>query len=341
MYINYRSVGDMNESLIKNLYKFPHDIDLVVGIPRSGMLPANLLALYLNKPFTDIDSFIEGRIYSSGERGAYIDRSKSQKVLVMDDSISSGNALNKARTKLQSFINENSKVEILFGTVFATSNSKHLIDYYCELIDGARIFQWNLFHHGMIEHEIFDIDGVLCPNPPVDDDGPKYLEYISNAPVLYKPTVKIDHIVSCRLEKYRTVTEKWLADNDIKYNKLTMLDFKTKEERIAWGKHGEYKGKIYKESDDVLFMESSLSEAKEIFRISHKPVFCIENFMMINDESTYNKLKTKANIKLKSSIMWRALRRVYHIIIKQHETTITLCRCLKRRIDSYGDCPSY
>ena len=35
-----------------------------------------------------------------------------------------------------------------------------------------------------------------------------------------------------------------------------MLDFKTKEERQAWGKHGEYKGHIYRKSDNILFVES-------------------------------------------------------------------------------------
>lgn len=307
----------MNEALIKSLYKFPHDIDLVVGIPRSGMLPANLLALYLNKPFTDIDSFINGRIYSSGERGAFIDKSKSSKVLIMDDSINSGNALHKAKTKLADFIKQNPQIELQYGVVFATSKSKNLVDYYCEVIDGTRIFQWNLFHHsGIIPQSIFDIDGVLCPNPPIDDDGPKYLDYISHAPVLYKPTVVIDQLVSCRLEKYRKVTEDWLAQKGIKYNKLTMLNFKTKEERMAWGKHGEYKGIIYRNSNDILFVESSLAEAKQIFAVSKKPVFCIENFMMINDESSFNKAKTALNRRVNSTILYRGLRKVYHILKK-------------------------
>ena len=48
--MNYRSFADMNNDLVRNLARFPHDVDLIVGIPRSGMLPANLLALYLNKP---------------------------------------------------------------------------------------------------------------------------------------------------------------------------------------------------------------------------------------------------------------------------------------------------
>ena len=317
MYLNFRSVGDMSKAILSNLSRFPHDIDLVVGIPRSGMLPANLLALYLNKPFTDIDSFIEGRIYSSGERGAFIDKSKSSKVLIMDDSICSGNALQKAKAKLGDFTERNPQIKLLFGVVFATTKSKELVDYYCEIIDGARIFQWNLFYHsGIIPQSIFDIDGVLCPNPPIDDDGPKYLEYISNAPILYKPTVKIDQLVSCRLEKYRKITEKWLSNNGITYNKLIMLNLKTKEERIAWGKHGEYKGKIYKNSNDILFVESSLSEAKEIFAISNKPVFCTENFMMINKKPSSNKVKTSIYRKYSSTKLYRGLRKIYHILKK-------------------------
>lgn len=90
----------MNTAIISNLYKFPHDIDLIVGIPRSGMLPANLLALYLNKPYTDIDSYCNGVIYSSGERKRLVDKMKTNKVLVIDDSISGGGAVEKVKKKI-------------------------------------------------------------------------------------------------------------------------------------------------------------------------------------------------------------------------------------------------
>ena len=293
MYINYRSISDLNETLIKNLHKFPHDVSLIVGIPRSGMLPANLLALYLNKPFTDIDSFIEGRVYHCGERGTFIHKNETEKVLIVDDSIASGNALNKAKEKLRPFLIAHPNITILYAAVFSTKNTDNMVDIFCENIEGNRIFQWNLFHHaGYIPLSIFDIDGVLCPNPPIDDDGPLYRDYIANAPVLYKPSLRIDKLVSCRLEKYRTLTEDWLARNGIEYNELHMLQFNTKDERIQWGKHGEYKGIIYKKSNDILFIESSLQEALDIFKVSKKPVFCIENFKMINDESYMNQVKS-------------------------------------------------
>ena len=60
--------------------------DLIVGVPRSGMFPANLLALYLNLPVTDIDSFRNGHIYQTGERGKTFNMNNIHNVLVVDDS---------------------------------------------------------------------------------------------------------------------------------------------------------------------------------------------------------------------------------------------------------------
>ena len=42
----YRNIADLNRVILKRLNILPRDFDLIVGIPRSGMLPANLLALY-------------------------------------------------------------------------------------------------------------------------------------------------------------------------------------------------------------------------------------------------------------------------------------------------------
>lgn len=279
MNINYRSISDLNEALLRNLHKFPHDVDLIVGIPRSGMFPANLLALYLNKPYTDIDSFIEGRIVSCGERSALMSSSKSKKIIIIDDSINLGHALKKTKEKLKVL---ESQYSFIFSAVYGVESSIGLVDVICEVVEYPRVFQWNIFHHPtIIPNSCFDIDGVLCEDPPIDDDGPIYEEYIKNAIPKYLPTVEIDTLVTCRLEKYRKITEEWLSQNNIRYKKLIMLDFKTRQERITWGKHGEYKGNVYKTSSCVLFVESSLKQAIEIAKISDKCVFCTETFEMI------------------------------------------------------------
>lgn len=276
----YRSLSDLSNLVRENIYKVPHDIDLVVGIPRSGMLPAMMIALYLNKKVTDLESFIEGRVFEAGERTRYIQEQQFRKVLIVDDSVCSGNAIKKAKQKLQSVAD---KYELIFLAPIIRSEGKDLVDIYFEIIDDARIFEWNLMHHSYLQTACVDIDGVLNVDPKVDDDGPLYREFLKNAAPLFVPTAPIGALVSCRLEKYRTLTEEWLEKYHIQYGTLVMLPFATKSERVAWGKHGEYKAEYYKSREDLdLFIESSKEQARIIADISQKPVICIEtNTLMI------------------------------------------------------------
>lgn len=84
-----------------------------------------------------------------------------------------------------------------------------------------------------------------------------------------------------------------------------MLDMPDKASRIKWGKHGIFKGKIYKKSDASFFVESSLHEAKDILRIAKKPVFCVETMQMM----TY--VESPGYIKLRGWYWW--VRRLFHV----------------------------
>ena len=103
--MNFVTYGQLIHSTLENVYKIPRDVDLVVGIPRSGMLVANVLALTLNLPFTDLDSFVDGRIFATGNTRARKDWIASAKdarhILVVDDSISKGDAMKKAKEKVK------------------------------------------------------------------------------------------------------------------------------------------------------------------------------------------------------------------------------------------------
>ena len=63
--MNFRTFGDLNRTIFSHIHTLPKDIDVVAGIPRSGLLAANIIALYLNLPLTDIDSLSEGRLYAA------------------------------------------------------------------------------------------------------------------------------------------------------------------------------------------------------------------------------------------------------------------------------------
>ncbi|MEM9679645.1 MAG: phosphoribosyltransferase family protein [Bacteroidota bacterium] len=287
--MNYRSISDLNETILRKLHVIPRDIDLVVGVPRSGMLPANLLALYLNLPYTDIHSFINGFVYKAGARRQFFDASDYKKILVVDDSIASGSAMVECK---ESLAHLTSKFDFEFCVVYATPEKENDVDYALETVPTPRYFQWNISNHSTLDKACFDIDGVLCVDPTKEqnDDGSKYVSFLLNAAPLYIPGSKIGTLVTSRLEKYRAETEIWLKNHGIKYDKLVMLDLPDMKARQKANCHGSHKAKEYQNSKYNLFVESDLKQAKEINKLTKKPVFCTENFEMIYESQslTYN-----------------------------------------------------
>lgn len=283
--MRYVTIKELSDLIRQNIWKIPHDIDCVVGIPRSGLMVANMIALYLNKRLGDVESLLEGKCFDIGISRAYMmNHSTIHKVLVVDDSVWSGLSMAKVKERLN---NVADKYELTFFAPIVTSNGAECVDIFFEVIDGQRIFEWNLFHHCFLENACFDIDGVLCKDPAIDDDGEQYAQFLQNATPLFIPTAPIGTIISCRLEKYRKLTEDWLKKYNIKYKELVMLDLPTKAARVKWGKHGEYKGEFYKSSGHNLFIESSLRQAEIIANISHKPVICIETNSLIEEHNFY------------------------------------------------------
>lgn len=290
--MNYRNISDMNNVILKRLSIIPRDFDLIVGVPRSGMLPANLLALYLNKPYTDLHSFMNGHIYKAGARGQFFDVSAYKKILVVDDSVASGSALKECKENLKDL---QGKFDIKYCAVYVVPGKEKTVDYYFESVGLPRYFQWNILNHTTLEKACFDIDGVLCadPLPEQNDDGEKYIDFILNAPPLFIPGAKIGTIVTSRLEKYRKETETWLKKYNIKYNDLVMLDLPDMAARQRANNHGTHKANAFKSGPYVLFVESEMAQALEINRLTGKPVLCTENFEMIfNAESFFYNVKS-------------------------------------------------
>lgn len=290
--MNYRNIRDLNNIILKKLSIIPRDFDLIVGVPRSGMLPANLLSLYLNRPYTDIHSFMNGHIYKAGARGQFFDIKQFKKILVVDDSVASGAALQECKENLKEL---SAQFDIKYCAVYVIPGKEKTVDYFFETVPLPRYFQWNILNHTTLEKACFDIDGVLCadPLPEQNDDGEKYIDFILNAPPLFIPGSKIGTIVTSRLEKYRTQTEAWLKANNVKYNDLVMLDLPDMAARQKANNHGGHKAKAYMAKPYVLFVESELNQAIQINKIAKKPVLCTANFEMIFDsESILYNLKS-------------------------------------------------
>lgn len=282
--MHYRSLFDLNATIAANAHRLPRDIDLVVGIPRSGLLAANLLSLLTNLPLADLDGYLEERLTSAGKTKPQ-DKLRPfadiRKVLILDDSINTGGAMVEARQRIAA---AGFGHQYVFASVYGARPTYDCCDLIFAVLPQPRIFQWNLMHHNFLEKACVDIDGVLCKDPTHEenDDGERYLEFLLMAPPLHLPTKKIKSLVTSRLEKYREPTETWLRRQGILYDELIMLDLPSKEERQRAGAHGSFKADYYRGSDAVLFIESELPQARQIARLSRKPVLCLETHTLID-----------------------------------------------------------
>ncbi len=271
--LEFRTFGDLAHCIRKQLHKIPADADLVVGLPRSGMIPAYIIALFMNKKCCSLDEFLNGTAISHGNRP--VSDIEPRKVLIVDDSCYSGRAMDLARERLKPIAD---KYEFVYTVVYGRTESLEKIDCCLEVVNGNRVWQWNYLNHAVAQTACFDMDGVLCvdPAPEENDDGVKYLNFIKTAAPLYIPSYKIRAIVTSRLEKYRSATEAWLREHGVQYDELVMLDLPTAEERRRQNCHATFKAEAYKNrKGTTLFVESEERQAKEIAFLTGKKVLCL------------------------------------------------------------------
>jgi len=253
---------------------FPRHYDLIVGVPRSGLLVANLIALKLGKPLTTPELFVKGRYWKSD----LMDTKRVYKnILLVDDSTTSGETMEEAVKLLNSACKG---INVTKAALIATKDSKRLVDLCYKVIPNPRIFEWNLLHSkkGKIGS---DLDGVICENcpPGIDADEEQYREWIKNAKPYLIPAFEINTILSNRLEKYRPDTEEWLAKHGVLYKQLILWDIQSKQERDA--KHAQRKVEMLLKVKPDIFWESSFAEAKQIWVATKITTLCIDEMILL------------------------------------------------------------
>lgn len=279
--MNYRSIADLNDDTFELAQSLPSEIDLVVGIPRSGLLAANLLCLYLHTPMTDVDGLLERELLATGNRHAEdLAFEDVETVLVVDDSVYTGETMRETNSRID---DSELPFEVEYGAVYVTREGDQFVDYWSEFVPRPRAFEWNIMHRSALGQWCVDVDGVLCrdPTPEENDDGEQYREFLASVEPKIVPKKRIGWLVTARLEQYRPETEAWLDRHGIEYDDLIMLDLPDKETRRKRGSHAEFKADVYRSSGATLFVESDPRQAEEIAVRSNRPVFCFETKEMI------------------------------------------------------------
>lgn len=278
----FKSLADLSVDVRAWLDTLPRHFDVVVGVPRSGLLIASQISLRRHIPMTDVDGLIARRLLGGGNRfdqhnADYL--SEPRRVLVVDDSILTGRQLGKTRSAIDQ---ASMPHEISYGCVYVDPGKEDLVDHFYEILPYPRVFEWNLMHHPALEHCCMDIDGVLCLDPTEEenDDGVRYAEFLTSVPVRARPAFRVGTLVTNRLERYRSQTEAWLHRNGIRYDRLVMMPYATKAERIAAGRHGAFKAEVYQAAGALVFIESSATQAQEIADIAVRPVICTDRMQL-------------------------------------------------------------
>jgi uncharacterized HAD superfamily protein len=276
--MNWISYRELHEEVADFAARLPADLAGVVGVPRSGLMAASLLALFRHVHLSDVETFSRtGKFHTPGSRLATPAPTAGAKVLLLDDSSIRCRAIGSAEKKIR----ESPRCdgfELLRGAFYVTPEAAVRLDVYHRVVPLPRVFEWNWMAHQNLGRWMCDVDGVLCRDPAVfDDDGPEYEQALRRAEPLYLPRHPVRTLITCRIQRWRSVTRQWLRRHGVIVSELIMHPAHSAEARRRQGGYGHWKGNCYRTSPCTLFIESSAAQAPAIARAAGKPVLCLED----------------------------------------------------------------
>ena len=249
--ILYESYSDMYRAVRDMATRMP-DVDAIAGVPSSGLAPAGMLSAVTGIKTVPIEAVPDG----------------VKRLLVLED------ASGFAKFKNQKMGVAEGR-EVFYGAVYACGAAMDIDMIGC-VAEKPRVFTWNLFKSDRAKSIAYDMDGVLCVNPTMDqiDYGPKYAVFIDTVQAIQRVRTKLGWIVTGRMERYRAQTEAWLTANGIEYGELIMA---ADDQKHTMEAHAKYKAAWYNaEPKCQLFVESHSRQAARIAELTGRAVVCAE-----------------------------------------------------------------
>lgn len=295
----YITVARLNTDTLKLLSVIPSDCIGIVGIPRSGMMPAALLATLTQLPLFEFSLHNGLRQLGEGSRTWVTPTErKTGKYFVVDDSIYSGNAMSLTKASFSH--------EAVFAVVYTTPEYSNYADYYAVEIPSPHFFAWNLFNNGMVSGLsmdprlrggiAMDMDGVLCFDPPMPDadSGPlfeAYIRWLDAAEPKYLPRfTSVPCIITFRLERWRERTVRWLKRHGIRWDRLIMSTHSSVIERNKEHDVVGHKARNFIQSGCSMMIESDPVQAEVIHQVSRRPVLCPDTGVIYQEHTDFEAL---------------------------------------------------
>jgi orotate phosphoribosyltransferase len=278
--VEYRSVTDLNADARTLARRLPAPPQIVVGVPRSGILAATLVALHLNSSLTDIEGLLERRLLSAGHRfdDDDFDWDDLDRVLVVDDSVNTGRAMREARERIAA---AGVPFDVEYAAVYITPGGYQVVDYWAEVVGTPRVFGWNILHHPILRHACVDFDAVVQSVNTASDGGTvDGREDERSLASRLRTARSLGWIVTTRPESDREVVKAWLADNQITYRDLICLG-ENKSSDLDVKYYANRKAAVYNATDAKLFVEGSHRQATAIADRTNRPVYAYESDRML------------------------------------------------------------
>lgn len=264
-----RDAGLLSEQLPKH--------DIVCAIPRSGFLPAQVIAERWGVPLTTPELLSQSFLLNHGsrmekEKGRILD---CVSVLILDDTVHTGREMERVKNIIAKMPIK--PKEVTYACVYGSITNPKLAKSHKQ-VPQPRIFEWNWLHHQILQHACFDIDGVLCrpPTPQENDYGPNYERFLEETEPRYIPSKKIRAIITGRLETYRPQTEAWLKKHNVQYGRLIMR----KDRTIP---HVQHKANNLVKFSNAFFVEDEVFQAQNIHVLTRQPVLCVANWKVYQE----------------------------------------------------------
>ena len=234
----------------------PANLDGVCGIPRSGMIPASVIATHLHLPLYTLQ---DGEPRAVGQGNRLKPGKAGSNILYVDDTVMNGYTLRKLQ-----------ELRAPTAAIFSNPNSELQPDYNLESLQPPHFLEWNLFNSLYVERMAFDMDGVICKDVLPSQIGTKVPE------PKYLPRIADVTIITGRLEADRAETEQWLEDWGVRVKRLIMFPG-TNADRAKSRAISDYKAREFSKLGLDWFVESDKRQAEEIAERTGAWVICTED----------------------------------------------------------------
>jgi hypothetical protein len=263
--LEWISTADLVRDAITLAGLLPPGVSGIAGIPRSGLIPAAVIATHLQLPLWELNDAGYLRRLGHGSRGRHLGFAGGTdgQLAVVDDTVYSGGAMRRVRQALQGR-------PAVFTAIYVRPEERATVDLFGRLLAGPHLLEWNLFNNGPFvgsgpavfrDGVATDLDGVLCHDAA---SGGKI-----GTPYLLPRRQVCKLIATGRRERDRAGTEAWLRQWGVSWGRLEMYP-----DAAPAGGEATHKARHFAESGCGFFVESDTGQAEAIFRLAGKPVIC-------------------------------------------------------------------